>query len=353
MPVKRLFLPLLTLAALTLACSLAGQGVPTPAAPPPAATPRAYMPLPTQRRPPTLAAVPTYTSTPTLIVPTAFPTQAIQEEAPHEELPDTPLPNSLMNVTYCTMNGVELKMDAFFPVDTGRPAPALIYIHGGGWSAGGRHDTESVARTPALLQAGFAVFSIDYRLAPEHLFPAMIQDAKCAVRSIRARAAEYHIDPEHIGVWGASAGGHLAALLGTSDLNAGFDVGEYPAYSSRVQAVIDLYGPADLTQPMLTPEQKYLLTTAFPPDLYEVGSPVTHVTADDPPFLILHGIHDGLVPLEQSAELYSRLSGAGVSAQLVVVLNAGHGFEPEGGRPDPSEEDITQMMVDFFSGTLK
>ncbi|MBI5297431.1 MAG: alpha/beta hydrolase [Chloroflexi bacterium] len=348
---KRFPLPILLLGMLSLACSLAG-GLPAPAPTSPP-TSRPYMALPTQARPTYVPQVPTLTSTPTLIVPTVFPTFEVQEESAYINPTATQLPASLLDVTYCSLGGVELKMDAHFPADAGQPAPAVVYVHGGGWSAGSRRDMEAATQTPALLQAGFAVFTIDYRLAPRHMFPAMIQDVKCAIRSIRAHAVDYNIDPGQIGAWGGSAGGHLVALLGTSDENAGFDVGEYLEYSSRVQAVVDLYGPADLTLTALTPAQEELLTNAFTPDQYELASPVTYVTTDDPPFLILHGEKDSLVPLEQSAILYSRLTSANIPATLVIVLNAGHGFNPVGGQPDPTPEDITQIIVRFFVRYLK
>ena len=201
------------------------------------------------------------------------------------------------------------------------------------------------------------LFSINYRLAPEFKFPAQIQDVKCAIRSIRAHAATYGIDPNRIGALGGSAGGHLVALLGTSDASAGFDVGEYAEQSSRVQAVADLFGPADLPA-MLTGRAELVGRTVFgaatrdDPVLIK-ASPVTYITPDDPPFIILQGDKDTTVPPEQSQILYNRLTAGGVAATLVVVKNAGHGFTPSGGVMSPTRGELSKMMGEFFDKYLK
>lgn len=294
----------------------------------------------------------------TSIPPTREPTLAAP---PTVELPPTAeisaqsqgLSPTVSDMTYCTLGGVDLKMDVYLPEDRSQLAPVVMYVHGGGWAAGDKRNGPSLAETAMLIQNGFAVFSVNYRLAPEFLFPAMIQDVKCAVRSIRAHAADFNINPDRIGVWGASAGGHLASLMGTADESAGFDVGQYLEYSSRVQAVVDMFGPTDLTAPMTTDQQVALLTNAFPSNLYAAGSPVTYVTPDDPPFLILHGDRDVLVPVEQAFILYNRLNEQSVPAKLVIVQNAGHGFSPVGGTPDPDPAQIPQMVLDFFNQYLR
>ena len=357
---KRIFLLVTFLCALSLACSLPGRGL-SPTAPPPSVaaiatfqpTSQAPFSAPTLRLLPTSAASATPTSSPTLIVPTASLDYEFDEEIVEIDPQATPLPPSLVDVTYCTLGGVDLKMDVYFPEDREQVMPAVVYVHGGGWAAGDKRGGPGVADTRAMLQAGFAVFSVNYRLAPEFLFPAMIQDVKCAIRSIRARATEYRIDPERIGAWGGSAGGHLVALLGTSDPDAALDVGEYLDQSSRVQAVVDMFGPADLTIPVTTYEQMQLLTNAFPIDQYVKGSPVTYASPDDPPFLILQGDKDALVPLEQSVALYERLTAQNVPATLVVVRNAGHGFKPVDGIPTPSPSEISQMVLAFLLDHLK
>src|SRR5262245_6137695 len=121
------------------------------------------------------------------------------------------------DVTYCTVDGVELKMDIYFPKNSTGATPLVIFIHGGGWSKGDKARGHGLTEFPPLLAAGFTVASLNYRLAPEYQFPAMLEDVKCAVRSFRAHASEYNIDPNRIGVWGTSAGAHLASMIGLTD----------------------------------------------------------------------------------------------------------------------------------------
>jgi len=255
------------------------------------------------------------------------------------------------DVTYCTMDGIALKLDIYYP-DSASLWPVTIYVHGGGWSSGDKAKGAGALEIPALQSAGFLVVAINYRLAPENPFPAMIEDAKCAVRYLRTHADEYNLDPNRIGVWGGSAGGHLVNLLGTTDESAGFDVGEYLAQSSRVQAVVDMFGPTDLTVQF---EGGYEgASRVFAGFDAALASPVTYVTPDDPPFLLFHGDSDPLVPIEQSRILLAALQAAGVPVELVIVENAGHGFKPEEGKTiSPSRQEIAQRVVEFFEEQLK
>lgn len=257
------------------------------------------------------------------------------------------------DVTYCTMDGVALKMDVYYPAENNGRFPVAMYVHGGGWSSGDKEKGAGALDMPQLQGAGFLVVAVNYRLAPEYQFPAMIEDVKCAVRSLRAHADEYNLDPDRIGAWGGSAGGHLVSMLGTTDASAGFDVGEYLEYSSRVQAVVDMFGPADLTvgfEGNPTSKVENVVFGGFDPAL---ASPVTYVTADDPPFLMLHGEKDTLVPIEQSEILLATLQKAGVPAELVRVKNAGHSFKPVGGEISPTRPELSQMILNFFEETLK
>lgn len=255
------------------------------------------------------------------------------------------------DVTYCTVDGVALKMDVYYPFEEyGRFAVAM-YVHGGGWRKGDKSGGAGEMEFAELQQAGFLVVSVNYRLAPEYEFPAMIEDVKCAVRSLRAHADEYNLAPNRIGVFGSSAGGHLVSMLGVADESAGFDVGEYLEYSSRVQAVVDMFGPVDLTAAVATDSET--VQNAFGSFDRALASPVTYVSADDPPFLILHGEEDALVPIAQSEELLAKLQAAGVQAELVPVANAGHGFKPVSGQISPSREKIVQLTVTFFEEMLK
>lgn len=151
------------------------------------------------------------------------------------------------NVTYCVMDGVALNMDIYYPLGTNGPAPVAVYVHGSGWTSGDKARGEGVRDISELVARGYMVAAVNYRLAPRYKFPAQIEDVKCAIRFLRANAERYHLHPEKIGAWGGSAGGHLVALLGVTDATAGWDVGEYLAQSSRVQAVVDMFGPTDLT----------------------------------------------------------------------------------------------------------
>lgn len=276
-----------------------------------------------------------------------------QSEAvlPSNEFDSSKLGAVEKDITYCTVDGVELKMDVYYPSENNGRFPVRMYVHGGGWSKGDKAQGAGAIEIPELQKAGFLVVSVNYRLAPEYVFPAMIEDVKCAVRSLRAHADEYNLDPNRIGVWGGSAGGHLVALLGTSDESAGFDVGEYLEYSSRVQAVVDMFGPTDLTVQF---EGGYEgASRVFDGFDATLASPVTYVTADDPPFLILHGEKDALVPIEQSEILLAALQSVGVPAELVPVVNANHSFKPDGGEISPSRREIAQLVVAFFEETLK
>ena len=151
------------------------------------------------------------------------------------------------DITYCTNDGVALKMDVHYPHAMSKPAPVAVYVHGGSWSSGSKSDSIGMTDVPELLARGYLVASVDYRYAPQWKFPAQIHDVKCAIRFLRANATRFNLDPNRIGAWGHSAGGHLVTLLGTTDTRDGFEGSrEYADQSSRVQAVVDMCGRADL-----------------------------------------------------------------------------------------------------------
>lgn len=261
------------------------------------------------------------------------------------------------DVTYCTMDGIPLTLDLYLPPGASGPRrPAVLYLHGGAWVGGDKRKSAGVQDIPELVRRGYVVASAKYRLAPDYKFPAPLEDAKCAVRYLRARAAEYNLDPDRIGVWGASAGGQLVSMMGLDP--AGYNRGEYLEQSSRVAAVADLFGPADLTVTDMNWLQKFLLYRAFgtfdpaAPILKE-ASPVTYITPNAPPFLILHGEVDALVPPSQSRDFSARLQAAGVTATLVVVKNANHEFNPTAGPISPTRAELTRLLADFFDRHLK
>ena len=263
------------------------------------------------------------------------------------------------NVTYCTNGGVAQKMDVYYPAKaTDGRAPMVMYVHGGGFTSGDKADGAGAKDIPELLGRGYVVTSVNYRLAPQAKFPAMIEDVKCAVRYLRANAASYGVDPNRFGAWGGSAGGTLVSLLGLADASAGFDTtGGNTSQSSRVQAVVDMFGPSDFTSAFEGGGSQLLNSVAGTSDRTSTAvkafSPVTYVSKDDPPFLILHGDQDALVPLSQSQELYDALRNAGVPATLTVVRHAGHGFAPAGkGAMSPSRSEISKLIADFFDAQL-
>lgn len=262
------------------------------------------------------------------------------------------------DLTYCVADGVPLKLDAHYPAEASGPLPVAVYVHGGGWHGGDKKGGAGSLDFGELLSRGYLVISVNYRLAPRYVFPAMIEDVKCAVRHLRAAADRYGLDPEKIGAWGGSAGGHLVSLLGTADESAGFEgAGGYSEQSSRVQAVVEMFGAGDLSL-MFNGSTRETLASAFGAtsagdEILRLASPVTWISPDDPPFLLLHGEKDRLVPLEQSELLYEQLVETGVPATFVVVENAGHGFKPEGGAIQPTRQEISKMVGDFFDEHVK
>jgi acetyl esterase/lipase len=242
------------------------------------------------------------------------------------------------NLEYARPDDKPVKLDLFVPEKAKRPLPLVIWVHGGGWQQGSKEGCPALP----LVKDGFAVASINYRLTDRAPFPAQIQDCKAAVRYLRAHAKEYNLDPERFGAWGASAGGHLVALLGTTCGNAECEGGSLgnAEHSSGVQCVCDWFGPTDfLTYPADMAEVSPMLAKLFGGKLSEkrelakLASPALHVKKPEdgkkttiPPFLIVQGDKDPLVPDAQSRELADKLKEAGVENELVIVEGAGHGF---------------------------
>ena len=262
------------------------------------------------------------------------------------------------DVVYCTMDGIRLTMDIYLPAGAQVGSrPAVVYLHGGGWVGGDKRKGNGLADIPELVKRGYLVASVNYRLATRARFPAQIQDVKCAVRYLRAHAADYALDSQRIGAMGGSAGGHLVSLLGLTDSIAGFDEGEHLDQSSRVSAVIDMFGPADLTSDDMNLLSRYLRYRALGvwpghSPILARASPVNYIKTPAPPFLILQGEQDDVVPAAQSRLFYERLKAAGVDVQLVMVKNANHNFAPTGGPVQPSRAEITWLIADFFDQKL-
>ncbi len=257
------------------------------------------------------------------------------------------------------------------PKDPTKRLPrAVIYVHGGGWAGGST--VSEIGRAYQLAKAGYFVASVQYRLSVEAKWPAQIEDCKLAVRWLRANAAQYQIDPDHIGVAGQSAGGHLVACLGTMDDPKFEGTGGYPGVSSKVQAVEDTSGPVDFTNgnfydgddfvpPAQKPKSDSMLITLFGatfaanPDVWKEGSPITHVKAGDPPFLIACGEHDQIVSPEQGKTFAAALEKVGVPVELIIVKNGIHSLAPAVGGPpsDPDPNTLRLRLIAFFDKYLK
>jgi acetyl esterase/lipase len=266
---------------------------------------------------------------------------------------------SLIGVTYCTIGGVADRMDVYLPSDSkARPLPVAVHVHGGGWVSGSRSTGERFDELKqTLLDRGYLVASLDYRLAPAHKFPEQIEDVKCAIRHLRARASRYGLDPGRIGVWGGSAGGQLVALLGTADASAGFDdAGGFSGVSSRVQAVVAISAITDFTHPDELHDDYSREFPTWPdpasPEMIR-ASPVTHVSPEDAPFFFIVGEDDALVSPDQSARMHQRLQGAGVLSSLLRVGHADHDLEPTSAPTDPSAAVIVSRIAAFFDDRLR
>jgi acetyl esterase/lipase len=286
-------------------------------------------------------------------------------------LPALVIGSGQTTIRYCDQSGVTetLAIDEPNPLPT-TPVPAVVYIHGGGWVQGDSALSPGslVGQVAQEIEAkGWVFVSIDYRLAPRFRWPAQIEDAACAVRFLRAAAVTLHVDPGAIGAMGDSAGGQIASLLGLAGPAAGFEVGQDLNQSSTVQAVVDLFGPTDLTTPDWLHAQ---LIQSYAPEAFgttlgpgtpgsaatdglEAASPLTYVGAHDPPFLIIQGDDDTVVPADQSTELASRLRAVGNSATLVLVSHAQHGLLPvTGGVMTPGLPALAQQAAAFLIRTL-
>jgi acetyl esterase/lipase len=256
----------------------------------------------------------------------------------------------LRDVPYMKGGGKSQSFDIAIPPNTTKPLPLIVCVHGGGWQGGDKAPNPGVG----LVRFGYVVASINYRLSQEAIWPAQIFDCKAAVRFLRAHADEYHIDPDRVGVWGASAGGHLVALLGTSA-----DVKELEGdegneqFSSRVQCVVDFFGPTDLTKIRDEHVAGDALTHLFGGplrdhlDLAKQASPVTYVTKDDAPCLMMHGTKDPLVEVKQSEYLDEALKKVGVESHLEILEGAGHGG------PQFNTPKNLMMVFNFFNKHLK
>ncbi|MBP7050993.1 MAG: alpha/beta hydrolase [Phycisphaerae bacterium] len=220
-----------------------------------------------------------------------------------------------LGVEYGQGGSHPLLLDLYLPRGREKAGPAILFIHGGAWKSGKRSDMKYYCAKFA--EKGYVTATVSYRLLQEAPFPAAVQDVKCAVRWLRANAAAYQVDPNRIAVSGNSAGGHLAMMIGYSDDPSLEGNGGHPGVSSRVRAVVDFYGPTDLTTDYA---RNHKLVTDFlggktfaeAPEVFKLASPLSHLTKDDPPTLIFQGTIDSLVPVAQADALASKLKELGI-----------------------------------------
>jgi acetyl esterase/lipase len=266
------------------------------------------------------------------------------------------------NVTYGKVGDIELKLDIAQPEGEG-PFPAIVCIHGGGWYQGSRQGYGNQIREAA--KRGYVAVTVSYRLMKfdtknretakaSPIFPAQIHDAKTSIRWLRGNAKKYRVDPKRIGVTGGSAGGHLSLLIGLTDAKAKLEgQGGYADQSSRVQAVVNVFGPTEMASGHDTSSVAwiYRLFMGGKPDevprTYKLGSPLTYVSKGDPPVLTLHGDQDTLVPIAQAKLLDAKMKKVGADHTLMIFKGQGHGFAGE------HRMKATQAMWDFFEMHLK
>ncbi len=260
----------------------------------------------------------------------------------------------LPDIVYGTGDGVELKLDLARPVSDKlvgpNGAPCIVVIHGGAWRMGDKASHRSEIRRFA--DEGFVSATIQYRFAPDHKFPAQVEDVKAAVRFLRAHASDYGIDPDRIGAVGFSAGAHLSLMLATLDSDQYAGQGGWSDQSSKVQAAVSFYGPTLFTADNMPARTEPLVldflggTIADVPETYKKASPVTHVNAGDPPMLLFQGTTDELVPYTQAFEMTDAMTRHGVPGRVEMLIGAGHGWG--GVERDRSYEQTLEFFLRYL-----
>ncbi len=276
-------------------------------------------------------------------------------------------PTLIKDVAYLAPDRAE-KLDVYLPTPpaAGKLSPAVVWIHGGGWTGGTKNEARAKEICGTLTNAGYVAVSIDYRLGAG-AWPTCLLDCKNAVRFLRAHASEYHVDLARIAVAGGSAGGHLALMVGFTTDKKGLEPdAPYPGVSSAVRCVIDMYGPTDLltrkeTTPNgePTPMRKLMgssrtvfgATTEDDP-LLVAASPVTHAAKGCPPVLVLHGHADPTVDFTQSEELVRVLTERGVEHEAVFLDGIGHTFDWETWNKKPLPRDLRPVALAFLEKNL-
>lgn len=262
--------------------------------------------------------------------------------------------SSTTDIEYARLGDKSLMLDLHLPQQPN--PPLIVYVHGGAWRAGSKSD---VPITP-LLEHGFAIASVDYRLSTEALFPAQVHDIKAAIRFLRAKADLFHINARRIAIIGSSAGGHLAALVGVTNgvKELEGNEGEHLTQCSDVQCIVSLYGASNL-QTILSQSTEFGLRMRVPalqlllggkpdekPALAKLASPVAHLDKDDPPLLLLHGTDDPQMPPEQSDEFARAYRELKLDVSLVPMIHSKHGGH------EFYDEERTRLVATFLKRHL-
>lgn len=269
-------------------------------------------------------------------------------------------PRVLTDVVYGTAGGVELKLDAYL-VGGVSPSPVLVFIHGGGWRGGDKKQAPAYVKEP-LLEAGVSLISINYRLSDVAVYPAQVDDSTRAVQFVRSKAKEWQLNPRRIAVMGGSAGAHLSLWVGLHDDRAKPKSADpVERTSSRVCAIVNYYGPADFHLAQKFPEKHkhpaYRTLFGYQPAepltvltaaQMEAASPVTYVSADDPPVFTAHGTGDVTVPVEHAEVLIAKLKAAGVKMENYILPGGNHGLS----NPQPDWPDFRKATVEFLKKYL-
>ena len=266
-----------------------------------------------------------------------------------------PVPDAVteeLGIEYGRVGDKSLQLDLYRPSESAKPLPGLIFIHGGGWKAGDRSDYKCY--TTRFASKGYVVATISYRFSQEAKFPGCVEDVKCAVRWMRENATRLNVNPDRIATIGGSAGGYLSLMAGyTPDMAELEGNGGHEGVSSRVAAVVDIYGPADLTTPFAQAanEVRRLMPKTYQEDpaLYKLASPIFQLDASDPSTLILHGTVDSVVPVQQSDDLAKRLQELGVKYYYARLDGWPHTMDAA----QPVNDYALQLMEKFLEETLK
>lgn len=269
---------------------------------------------------------------------------------------------NLYDIEYACIGEHPLLLDLHIPVNGAPPYPVVVWLFGGGWSRGDRRGRPVVRLVDDnLYEHGYAIAAIDYRLSGEAKFPAQLEDCKAAIRFLRKHAESFKLDANRIGVWGFSAGAHLAALLGLTGLTRQFDVGDNLEISSQVQAVCAFAVTSDFRQvkknsyedpndPNSATAQLFGGLIQEKMELVIQANPVTYISPHAPPFLLIHGEKDGLVSCEQSKLLHDALDKAGVESTLYIIPDGDHGMA---GLDQREVEHILNITERFFQKHLR